>query len=356
MEKKGFCSDIYTIGVMLHELLTGKPPFSGATTVEILTAHLTRMPPSLELDDPRGEALQAIVDKALAKPKDERYASAQAFAQALQELDAPSPSHGAPDGYADTVQRPELAPAPPKQAPLFPRLPVTKLTKLTKLTGVAGVVALAAFVGVLAWPDAPDDVEQVTKALETNDLQGAKRALAKLPPGAQTTMFQGHIALAEARDAQALKLYTQATAQAPKLWKDPLLASALIKAAPREGAMTILKHIAKDGPEEATALLSRMFEKGPDASFRRRAYAGLVRLDKVEQLQDPLTVLISDLAEIKTSRCQLRRWYVEQIKRFADPRVKAAIERERNRKQKIIGGLLELGLANRCMGDLLNSP
>ena len=41
-------SDIYGLACMLHELVAGKPPFTGATTEELLTKHLRNLPPPLE--------------------------------------------------------------------------------------------------------------------------------------------------------------------------------------------------------------------------------------------------------------------------------------------------------------------
>ena len=70
-------SDLYSLGVVLYELLTGKTPFDGETPVEIAMKHLstTPKPPSkLRPDVPR--ELDMVVMRALAKNPDERYQSA----------------------------------------------------------------------------------------------------------------------------------------------------------------------------------------------------------------------------------------------------------------------------------------
>jgi len=70
-------SDLYSLGVVLYELLTGKTPFDGETPVEIAMKHLstTPQPPSkLRPDVPR--ELDMVVMRALAKNPDERYQSA----------------------------------------------------------------------------------------------------------------------------------------------------------------------------------------------------------------------------------------------------------------------------------------
>jgi len=78
--------DVYAVGVMLYELLTGKPPFSGPTPLGVLTEHLTGTiaPPSSR--SPAGRvspALESVVMHALARDRDHRYPSASALAAAI---------------------------------------------------------------------------------------------------------------------------------------------------------------------------------------------------------------------------------------------------------------------------------
>jgi eukaryotic-like serine/threonine-protein kinase len=71
-------SDLYSIGVVLYELLTGTVPFTGDTPVEIAMKHLSSVPepPSARRAEiPR--PLDQVVLRALAKDPDERYASAE---------------------------------------------------------------------------------------------------------------------------------------------------------------------------------------------------------------------------------------------------------------------------------------
>jgi TolB-like protein/Tfp pilus assembly protein PilF/predicted Ser/Thr protein kinase len=67
-------SDVFSFGVMLFEMLSGRRPFRGPSRVETLHAILKEPPPPLEIADPRGD-LQRIVEKCLEKDPDDRYQS-----------------------------------------------------------------------------------------------------------------------------------------------------------------------------------------------------------------------------------------------------------------------------------------
>ncbi|MDQ2979721.1 MAG: serine/threonine protein kinase, partial [Acidobacteriota bacterium] len=75
-------SDLYSLGVVLYELLTGTRPFAGETPAELLRAHLLQPPAAFALTDPGGkvpEGLRAAVLKALEKKREDRFASAEDF-------------------------------------------------------------------------------------------------------------------------------------------------------------------------------------------------------------------------------------------------------------------------------------
>ena len=81
-------SDVYSVGIILYELLTGTAPFVGSDDFDLISRHLEDpVPPLAPLmpDAAAAAALQPILDKALAKHVDERYASALDMAAALED-------------------------------------------------------------------------------------------------------------------------------------------------------------------------------------------------------------------------------------------------------------------------------
>ena len=78
-------SDLYSIGVMLYEMLAGRLPFEGDSAVSVALKHLSEPPPPIsQLRPDVSPALESVVMAALAKDPAHRWQSADDFAEALQ--------------------------------------------------------------------------------------------------------------------------------------------------------------------------------------------------------------------------------------------------------------------------------
>jgi tRNA A-37 threonylcarbamoyl transferase component Bud32 len=77
-------TDIYALGVMFYALVTGRLPFDGDTAVEVEEMHLHAAPPMPSELSPVSPDFDAVLARAMAKQKEQRYPSVQAFLDALR--------------------------------------------------------------------------------------------------------------------------------------------------------------------------------------------------------------------------------------------------------------------------------
>ncbi len=127
-------TDLYALGIMIYQLLTGRVPFAGDTAASIMYGHLAETPPAPQiLNASLPPQVEPVLLKALAKDPAERYQTAGWLVEDLQ---------------AALAGKTIISVAPPKVAarPLFPRWVGPVIGALLVL-GCGGLVAGLAFVG-----------------------------------------------------------------------------------------------------------------------------------------------------------------------------------------------------------------
>ena len=98
-------TDVYSAGAVLYEMLSGAPPFSGDSAVELALSHVQDPPPPLPADTPR--PLAEIASRALAKDPADRYQDGRGMAAAL--------ASARRSGFRGTTAEPRRT-APPRRA------------------------------------------------------------------------------------------------------------------------------------------------------------------------------------------------------------------------------------------------
>ena len=304
-------SDLYSVGILLHEMIVGKPLFDASTALEAMQQQMSKAAPDLVIPSDGtfdSELLTFVVARALKKHPSERFADAGAFIGAL-----------------DTVMIP----------PVRPR-------RWLWLAAAAAIVATGLalpFVGGPAEPPVPPGPEMVHQAIRTGEVDRAAALaddLMRLHPDRGSTW----VAVALARRAQgddggATRALAQALRLQPELASDPVLRS-MVRALVGAGSSEVVHLLEELGPSPNRAwspLLTELAQTARRPHERRRAWEALEALGDFGTL-DPFVYLSDQLERNRTVRCAIREWYVKRLIALNDPRTRPIIEAEQNRPRK----------------------
>lgn len=193
-------ADLYSMAMVLYEMLTGRPPFEATSPHEYVMLHSRDAqfkPLDLPADLPGGSELQAVLARALERDRDKRYATAREFANALQAVEKSLPDPAAlrtmnserPDvddtwrvtplpkqrdtlhrstlrtGIEDagpTVRTPLPGIIPAADAPIVGRQESSSLGAIVIVVGIAIVAAIAIAVVLIRRPPEPVNTPTTT--------------------------------------------------------------------------------------------------------------------------------------------------------------------------------------------------
>jgi class 3 adenylate cyclase/tRNA A-37 threonylcarbamoyl transferase component Bud32 len=190
-------SDLYSLGVVLYEMLTGELPYDAETPMGIAMKHVSgQMRPPKEVNPNVPEGINAVTVRLLAPDPEDRYKSAAEVVEDLERVqreEAPvvgaavlqaaapvsAPPAPPPDDQASADLPPEQgsSEAPTVPQPVHPAPGRGALRRVPVLAGLLGLLAVA---GIAAWLLVPSSQDQ---ALEVPSLEGENLAAARQEVG-----------------------------------------------------------------------------------------------------------------------------------------------------------------------------
>ena len=139
-------SDIYSLGVVLYEMVTGQVPFDAETPMAVVIKHMTDpLPPPSKLNPDTSPALESVILKSMAKRPDDRFESAAAMVRAVR-LAIPESEFVRDPSQVGTVPTEDLAQAEAaaRDSEVEPTLTARRVAPWLVGAGVMGVLGLCA--------------------------------------------------------------------------------------------------------------------------------------------------------------------------------------------------------------------
>jgi len=154
-------SDLYSLGVVLYEMLTGRVPFEGGSPVSVALKHIEQAPTPPSVHRALTPEVEQVVLKALAKDPHDRFRDARQMARAIMEAERALPVAEEDEDDSDASLETQIVPAASpfnriKTAGSWRDAPWFRPATLAVLAAVLVVVSVLAVRGFLAWVNPPE--------------------------------------------------------------------------------------------------------------------------------------------------------------------------------------------------------
>ena len=242
-------ADLYALGIVLYEALTGRHPFEADNPFEFILAHRQRTPAALGLGVPSQVA--AVVMRALAKSPDERYADARSMAAALRA--AAGIGQAEESGEVATLEGDRRPQAPPLPDPAPPTLiggtsreMAAEIVAMRRSPGrprylVPGVAAALALAVVATWWIAASRPRPRQAPVAATAVEIEAERVAKSPPPAPVVLsakelVAGALELKASGDRTAAAAKLATALQADASYAEALYLQAALRGLEGDGA------------------------------------------------------------------------------------------------------------------------